>query len=160
MNLRRYSLCFFWPCLAACRFLVPWPGIEPTLLTVKARSPNHWTAREFPSGDILKWPNLTLVLSQSGLSTCNMCQGCLDVETFVFGIRYNILLLALLTWPRKMSFYGILFGYSLLHPSTYVWIRSYHRGFPGGAVVENLPANADDTGSSPGLGRSHMPRSN
>ena len=30
---------------------------------------------------------------------------------------------------------------------------------PGGAVVENLPANAGDTGSSPGLGRSHMPRS-
>ena len=33
-------------------------------------------------------------------------------------------------------------------------------GSPGGAVVENLPANAGDTGSSPGLGRSHMPRSN
>ena len=33
-------------------------------------------------------------------------------------------------------------------------------GFPGGAVVENLPANAGNTGSSPGLGRSHMPRSN
>ena len=26
-------------------------------------------------------------------------------------------------------------------------------GFPGGAVVENLPANAGDTGSGPGLGR-------
>ena len=34
------------------------------------------------------------------------------------------------------------------------------KGFPGGAVVENLPANAGDTGSSPGPGRSHMPRSN
>ena len=33
-------------------------------------------------------------------------------------------------------------------------------GFPGGAVVESLPANAGDTGSSPGLGRSHMPWSN
>ena len=32
-------------------------------------------------------------------------------------------------------------------------------GFPGGAVVDSLPANAGDTGSSPGLGRSHMPRS-
>ena len=30
-------------------------------------------------------------------------------------------------------------------------------GFPGGAVVESLPANAGDTGSSPGLGRSHVP---
>ena len=27
-------------------------------------------------------------------------------------------------------------------------------------MVENLPANAGDTGSSPGLRRSHMPRSN
>ena len=45
------------------------------------------------------------------------------------------------------------------------WIRSVSkdvnsRGFPGGAVVENLPANAGDTGSSPGLGRSHMLWSN
>ena len=27
-------------------------------------------------------------------------------------------------------------------------------------MVENLPANAGDMGSSPGLGRSHMPQSN
>ena len=33
-------------------------------------------------------------------------------------------------------------------------------GFPGGAVVKNLPAKAGDTGSIPGLGRSHMPQSN
>ena len=33
-------------------------------------------------------------------------------------------------------------------------------GFPGGAVFKNLPANAGDTGSSPGLRRSHMPWSN
>ena len=32
--------------------------------------------------------------------------------------------------------------------------------FPGGAVVKNPPANAGDMGSSPGPGRSHMPRSN
>ena len=28
---------------------------------------------------------------------------------------------------------------------------------PGGTVVKNPPANAGDTGSSPGPGRSHMP---
>ena len=28
--------------------LVPRPGIEPRSPAVKARSPNHWTAREFP----------------------------------------------------------------------------------------------------------------
>ena len=38
--------------------------------------------------------------------------------------------------------------------------KKRERGFPGGAVVENPPANAGDTGSSPGLGGSHMPRSN
>ena len=39
-------------------------------------------------------------------------------------------------------------------------IKITYLGFPGGAVVENLPANAGDTGSRPGLGGSHMPRSN
>ena len=34
------------------------------------------------------------------------------------------------------------------------------RGFPGGAVVKNLPANAGDTGSSSGPGSSHVPQSN
>ena len=38
-------------------------------------------------------------------------------------------------------------------------IQKAGRGFPGGAVVESLPANAGDTGSSPGLGGSHVPRS-
>ena len=41
-----------------------------------------------------------------------------------------------------------------------IYIKRKYRGFPGGAVVENLPANAGDTGLSPGLGRSHIPRSN
>ncbi|XP_057401698.1 cystatin-A isoform X2 [Balaenoptera acutorostrata] len=35
----------------------------------------------------------------------------------------------------------------------------YIKGFPGGAVVKNPPASAGDTGSSPGPGRSRMPRS-
>ena len=34
------------------------------------------------------------------------------------------------------------------------------RGFPGGTVVKNPPANAGDTGSSPGPGRFHMLPSN
>ena len=29
--------------------------------------------------------------------------------------------------------------------------------FPNGLVVKNVPANARDTGSIPGPGRSHMP---
>ena len=34
------------------------------------------------------------------------------------------------------------------------------RGFPGGLVVKNPPANAGDMGSIPDLGRSHMLWSN
>ena len=39
-------------------------------------------------------------------------------------------------------------------------IKNTPLGFPGGAVVGNLPANAGDTGSCPGQGGSHMPQSN
>ena len=34
------------------------------------------------------------------------------------------------------------------------------KDFSGGPVVKNPPANARDTGSIPGLGRSHMPWDN
>ena len=82
--------------------------------------------------------------------------------------------------PREMagiiiddscSYGGIFKNPSILHHfkkwkhSTFVKLKKHlkliiYRGFPGGAVVENLPANAGDMGSSPGLGRSHMLRSN
>ena len=39
-------------------------------------------------------------------------------------------------------------------------VKTWQEGFPGGGVVKNLPANAGDTGSSPGLGRSLMRQSN
>ena len=38
-------------------------------------------------------------------------------------------------------------------------IKKKFRDCPGGVVVESPPANAGDTGSVPGPGRSHMPRS-
>ena len=64
-------------------------------------------------------------------------------------------------WIKKM-------WYLYIYTYAYIYMMKYYSalkkkeilGFPGGAVVENLPANAGDTGSSPGLGRSHMPRSN
>ena len=45
-------------------------------------------------------------------------------------------------------------------PSGYSVLLKMLQGFLGGAVVESLPANAGDTGSSPGLGGSHVPQSN
>ena len=41
-------LFIYWPFQAACRILVPQPGMEPRPMAVKAGSPNHWAAREFP----------------------------------------------------------------------------------------------------------------
>ena len=38
--------------------------------------------------------------------------------------------------------------------------KSKGKDFPSGPMVKNPPANAGDTGSSPGLGRSHMLRGN
>ena len=39
-------------------------------------------------------------------------------------------------------------------------METYHEGFPSDPVVKNMPCNAGDTGSVPGLGRSQMPQSN
>ena len=51
-------------------------------------------------------------------------------------------------------------GQNIQENVSFSLIKTFSLGFPGGAVVENPPANAGDTGSSPGPGRSHMPRSN
>ena len=53
---------------------------------------------------------------------------------------------------REMTWFG--------NPSDMNFKITVSRGFPGGTVVENPPANAGDTSSSPGPGRSHMSRSN
>ena len=47
--------------------------------------------------------------------------------------------------------------YKYLLIQAFLSLRTPEQGFPGGAVVESLPADAGDAGSSPGLGRSHMP---
>ena len=49
-----------------------------------------------------------------------------------------------------------------IQPCTSLGVRAKNlgEGFPGGTVDKNLPVNAGDTGSVPGPGRSHMPRSN
>ena len=39
-------------------------------------------------------------------------------------------------------------------------LKETKEGFPGDTVVKNPPANAGDTGSSPGPGRAHVLPSN
>ena len=57
---------------------------------------------------------------------------------------------------KKESYTNLFFPLSSF--TIFFAIKNFVWGFPGGAVVENLPANAGDTGSSPGLGGSHMPQ--
>ena len=53
----------------------------------------------------------------------------------------------------------VLYDIVYTHNGIFSHLKNEVLGFPGGAVVGNPPANAGDTGSSPGLGGSHMPRS-
>ena len=63
-------------------------------------------------------------------------------------------------WCHSSHFWGVFLERRCLFHSLFWSLKASLGGFPGGgAVVENLPANAGDTGSRPGLGRSHMPRS-
>ena len=62
--------------------------------------------------------------------------------------------------PRPGEEMGVLDLGTLHLKKGLLQLRNWVWGFPGGAVVKNLLANAGDTGSSPGLGRSHMPWSN
>ena len=41
-----------------------------------------------------------------------------------------------------------------------ILMNKVERGFPGGSVVKNSPANSGNTGLIPDPGRSHMLRSN
>ena len=49
--------------------------------------------------------------------------------------------------------------YGITHDDS-ACVKTEGSDFPGGAVVKDPPANAGDTGSIPGLGRSHMLQSN
>ena len=48
-------VCLFWPCHAACRILVSWPGIKPTQPALGAESLNNWTAREVPVNSVFNF---------------------------------------------------------------------------------------------------------
>ena len=71
----------------------------------------------------------------------------LRICIYLFGIYCCIIMLCSL---KQQTFFT----------SQFLCIRNPRRDFLGGAVVKNPPANAGNTGSSPGPGRSHMPRSN
>ena len=63
-----------------------------------------------------------------------------------------------LQWKRRVLTIGL--PGREFSPHFLFFFNNSFRDFPGGAVVKNPPASAGDTGSLPGPGRSHMPRSN
>ena len=97
-------------------------------------------------------------------------------KTLISVYTFNAIVIRILILRTGQSSFKFYMGKIILHfkcseknsEENYKWggeqlqlvLKRRLGGFPGGAVVENLPANAGDTGSSPGLGRSHMPRSN
>ena len=58
------SFFFFWPHCLVCGTLVPWPGTETTGMAVKAPSPNHRTAREFPEFPCLNKAVISFIFSR------------------------------------------------------------------------------------------------
>ena len=65
------------------------------------------------------------------------------------------------TQNHTSDFVIFYFAVIIINPvARLILLENTSQGFPGGAVVKNPPANAGDMGSSPGSGRSHMPRSN
>ena len=76
----------------------------------------------------------------------------------------DLLEYSLMLWSKTMHFsiscpFHGLWKITVRASLVVQWLRIRLRGFPGGAVVRNPPANAGDTGSCPSPGRSHMLRS-
>ena len=89
----------------------------------------------------------------SGVTTeCNNLQSVSETTELIFGTPFS-------SWSllKQTCITNRMKNHKKKYDKALKWTDV---GFPGGAVVESLPANAGDTGSSPGLGGSHMPRSN
>ena len=92
-------------------------------------------------------------------SICSWDHVAVDVPLILIQERYPVwmyfLHLLSLSYEEGRAHLSLLC--QLCHCTTCIQL---HSGFPGGEVVKNPPANAGDTGSSPGPGRSHVPWSN
>ena len=61
---------FFWPYHMACGILVPWTGINLRPMSVRAWSPNHWTARKAPTYSFSNVLSFFLLIQVSKLYYC------------------------------------------------------------------------------------------
>ena len=79
---------FFWLCHAVYGVLVPWLGIEPRPLALRAWNPNHWNAREVPKENLI----YNLVFKKS---SDNLMRFPLYVVCLFSLVAFNILSLSL-----------------------------------------------------------------
>ena len=119
---------------AACRILVPWPGIEPLSPALEVQSLNHWTAREIPEGI---WYRVSgRCWGESGRVLWYLSQ-VMWVQCLVRGQEMLVIVIR-----------------GLLHSANIFWRLIAILASLMAQQVKNLPANAGDVGSIPGLGRS------
>ena len=111
-------------------------------------------------------PRITKISASIFLKSFNFTLGLVHINlVFVYDLRSGS---ELIFFPYKSSYSRTICwkDFSLLSPppsldcfGTFIK-NKMSRGFPGGAVVKNPPANAGDKGSSPGSGGYHMSQSN
>ena len=115
---------FFWPCCATCGILVPRPGFEPVPPAVEVQSPNHWTAREFPSFTLLKWNSVPL--PHKNLASLSQFSFTWVVSLLIFPVTFRCYLyvesLLVLPWylpicPPFYSYCIIMVSLCLFPPS-------------------------------------------
>ena len=115
---------------------------------------------------ILKWHTLKVpdhtshcmipsLATEIKLGTFQYLNSSCSLPDFTYAIHFFWNALPCLNWVNAS-----LILYYILQCFHFVQFKKQWRDSSGGAVVENPPANAEDMGSSPGLGRSQMPRSN
>ena len=127
-------------------------------------STDHLGSKVFPSMDISK----EIQLARGGLEqvmlrllpTLGICFPMLEAVREVF-LRMQ--------WWVGIAYYGVFSSIAGRQECVCVCLQvqrqvrkswlSGNRNFPGGPVVQNPPAKAGNTGSTPGLRRSHMPQS-
>ena len=80
----------------ACGILVPQPGIEPRPLAVKVKSPNHWTAREFPQLG-------NLIPCARNLGNTAVSQGISEIKTILMSFSPHLFLTHSLIPPLRLS---------------------------------------------------------
>ena len=122
---------------ACMQDLVPRSGIEPGPPALGTRSLTHWTATQVP------------VCCNSKCWTPSA-----HVHLYLPHLPVNNLFSLTGKWAANS-----LVVYLFIHQNFYFIVLKI-QDFPGGALVGSPPANAGDTGSSPGPGGSHMPWSN